>query len=412
MNLDRLASEPYRVFFPLGILASILGVALWPLFYGGVISTWPLEAHARLMVMGFGGCFVVGFLGTAGPRVVGSFPWTRFEVITHTTLVLVAITLLMLGQIPAADTITGFWLAGVLCSLIARMLIGRKDVPPPGFPVALLGIVGACIASFALAIHSVVRLSPFWFAFWRLMLFQGFLWLPILGVAPYLLPRFFGRSSPHSFDESQAIPKRWWRPFMISLFAGLLIVYSFEIEARGLLRPGMWLRAAVVGASIAFSVPGWIGWGGVNAVGRGLRWVVPCALAGWVAAGWFTPLRIGLLHGMFIGATGLIMIGVATRVTLGHGGRHDRLQSPLRWFHAVWVLLLLVAATRITPEFVPKIRVSHYIYAAAFWTITMVFWAWRLRLEFGKPKPIQLLQPTLGRSGFRLPNLDLRKRAS
>ncbi|GAA5481816.1 NnrS family protein [Haloferula sargassicola] len=411
MPLARLANEPHRVFFPLGILASILGVALWPLHFGGILAAWPLEAHARLMVVGFGGCFIVGFLGTAGPRLLGSFPWTTPEVVAHATTSGAIITLLMLGQVPAADTVTGFWLAGVLASLGVRFVFGRKDVPPPGFPIAVLGVVGACIGSFALAIHSVVHLSPLWHSFWRLMLFQGFLWLPILGVAPYLLPRFFGKSSPHSLDESRSIPRGWWRPFFISVIAGLLMIYSFEVEARGLLRPGMWLRAAVVGVSIAFSVPGWLGWGGVNAVGRGLRWVVPCALAGWIAAGWFVPLRIGLLHGMFIGATGLIMIGVATRVVLGHGGRHDRLQSPMKWFHAVWALLLLVAATRITPEFVPKIRISHYIYAASFWTITMLFWAWRLRLEFAKPKPIKLLQPSFGRSGWRLPNLDLRRGA-
>ena len=30
------AGEPFRVFFPLGVLASVVGVLLWPLFYWGV----------------------------------------------------------------------------------------------------------------------------------------------------------------------------------------------------------------------------------------------------------------------------------------------------------------------------------------------------------------------------------------
>ena len=62
-----LGAEPYRLFFLSGILFSIAGVLLWPLFYQGKLAFYPGVSHARVMIAGFGGAFVVGFLGTAGP---------------------------------------------------------------------------------------------------------------------------------------------------------------------------------------------------------------------------------------------------------------------------------------------------------------------------------------------------------
>ena len=77
MKLTSFAAEPFRLFFPLGILASFLGVLMWPAFFQGWIPFYPLEAHARMMVLGFGACFITGFLGTAGPRLLGSKPWNH-----------------------------------------------------------------------------------------------------------------------------------------------------------------------------------------------------------------------------------------------------------------------------------------------------------------------------------------------
>ena len=85
---------------------------------------------------------VVGFLGTAGPRLLGAEPWCRFEILWHAAMALAVMTALALNRIAPADLLLGFWLFGVLASLAFRVLVGRRDVPPPGFPVALLGVAG------------------------------------------------------------------------------------------------------------------------------------------------------------------------------------------------------------------------------------------------------------------------------
>ena len=68
ITLDDLGREPFRIFFPEGVFAGILGVALWPLYFTGVTGFYPGQAHARIMAYGLFGGFIFGFLGTAMPR--------------------------------------------------------------------------------------------------------------------------------------------------------------------------------------------------------------------------------------------------------------------------------------------------------------------------------------------------------
>jgi uncharacterized protein involved in response to NO len=68
-----------RLFFASGALWSLIGVWLWPLFYAQQLGFYPNLFHARLMIEAFGGAFVVGFLGTAGPRMAKAPKLTPLE---------------------------------------------------------------------------------------------------------------------------------------------------------------------------------------------------------------------------------------------------------------------------------------------------------------------------------------------
>lgn len=332
------------------------------------------------MVLGFAGCFITGFLGTAGPRLLGSKPWTLLELILHGALAITMMVFLVINRIPAADLTAGLWLLAVLGSLLTRFYL-RKDIPPPGLPLAVLGLAGTAIAGIILSFSPAISIQ----AFLRLLYFQGLLWLPILGAAPYLLPRFFGKNSLHDFPESSGIPDGWMRPFIESLIAGILLIVSFALEAWKPGPSGLILRASVVLIHLTRSVPGLVSFAKTNALGLAVRWVVPCAAGGWLLAAWFAHMRAGMLHLMFIGGAGLLMLCSATRIILGHNDRHDRLASPMKWFHLVWGAVLFTAATRLTADFIPKVRISHLSYAAALWVIMIVFWVWKLRRELRQP---------------------------
>ena len=75
-----LGHEPFRIFFPAGVLAGITGVALWPLYFGGVTQMYPGIGHARIMACGLFGAFILGFLGAAMPRMLSTKPLRPTEV--------------------------------------------------------------------------------------------------------------------------------------------------------------------------------------------------------------------------------------------------------------------------------------------------------------------------------------------
>src|SRR6476619_5471982 len=68
------ASDAYRVFFPLGMLCGLAGVAIWPLYAFGVTTTYSGRSHAFVQIFGFLYAFVAGFLLTAVPRFTGTQP--------------------------------------------------------------------------------------------------------------------------------------------------------------------------------------------------------------------------------------------------------------------------------------------------------------------------------------------------
>src|SRR5215467_7007401 len=72
-------AEPFRIFFPLGLLLGVVGVALWPLFVWHVVTFYPAQAHVRLMIEGLMASFIIGFLGTAGPRLLDASPFAAAE---------------------------------------------------------------------------------------------------------------------------------------------------------------------------------------------------------------------------------------------------------------------------------------------------------------------------------------------
>jgi len=113
----------------------------------------------------------------------------------------------------------------------------RKDTPPPGF--VLVGLAFLCVL--AGAILGVVQPwmdegGAYWITLQRRLSYQAFVLLPILGIGPFLLPRFFGLPSQHDFPEGLARSALWKRKAALAAATGVLIVSSFFIELQGWVR--------------------------------------------------------------------------------------------------------------------------------------------------------------------------------
>src|SRR5215510_5213905 len=71
-SIRKICEEPFRIFFPACIALGFLGVSLWLFYFAGVGIAYPSLSHARLMIEGFMGSLIFGFLGTAGPRITSA----------------------------------------------------------------------------------------------------------------------------------------------------------------------------------------------------------------------------------------------------------------------------------------------------------------------------------------------------
>src|SRR6266571_166000 len=74
MELHGKPADPYRIFFPLGIVLGAMGVSIWPVYYFGLTEGYSGRAHAFVQTDGFLYSFIVGFLLTAVPRFTGTEP--------------------------------------------------------------------------------------------------------------------------------------------------------------------------------------------------------------------------------------------------------------------------------------------------------------------------------------------------
>lgn len=378
VSLEEVAGEPFRLFFPAAVLAGLMGVLLWPLHFLGVVPFYPGLSHARLMGWGFFGGFVFGFLGTAMPRML-SVPRLRVE---ETTLLFILHTAMeisfLTGHLAVGDILSLALLATFLVVMARRFRV-RRDNPPPAF--ILVAMAMACAAGGAIISllgQFQVDLPLFWVNLQRLLSYQGFVLLPILGVGGFILPRFFGMPSQQDFPESLRPPPGWTRKAFTALGAGVIIVGSFVLEAAGWHRTGHAIRAGAALAFLFLEMPLQHAFQRRNALATSLLVALAGSILGLVAVALFPSGRVALLHLTLAGGFAALTFAVATRVVFGHSGNQPLLRAPNRWMYGVLGLMLLGTATRISGDFWPNILPTHYSYGAILWGAGAAWWAWRV----------------------------------
>lgn len=376
ITLRDLATEPFRIFFPAAIIVGVIGVSLWPLYAMHIDKFYPGQCHARLMAYGFFGGFMIGFLGTALPRMLSTAPFHYLEVWFLWCVYWAMNAAYVFARINLGDGLLLALLLGFVACAIARFL-KREDTPPPGFILVLLGL--ACAAAGAiLAIVQSRSDDPQWPLLQHLLGYQGFVLFPILGIGPFLLPRFFGLDGSQNFPESKSLPPGWLGKAGIALTVGGLILFSFFLEAAGKTRLGPALRFFATLAYILVEVPVFRAPKVKNAFSFVLRFAFILLLAGFAFITMWPGFRVGLLHLTLVGGFALITLSVATRVIYGHSGNLALVKGPNRWLLVVGGLIWFAMLTRISGDFWPKITMSHYAYGAVIWLIGVTLWAWKV----------------------------------
>jgi uncharacterized protein involved in response to NO len=367
--------EPFRIFFPLGVLIGISGVSLWPLFFSGLHKFYPGIMHARMMIEGFMGSFVVGFLATAAPRLTGTPHFSPAELRTLLVLLIGAVGTHIAERFIWADGIFLVLLV-FFASRMAWRFTQRTEAPPPGFVLVAFGFLNAIAGTVLLIIGAYGQGHPYSAFLGSLLLYQGFVLYLVLGIGAFLLPRILKISMPE-LDERRELTAVWKRRAFFAASVGVALLVSFLVEVFYLApKAAGAIRFLAAGAYLVTEIPAYRG----GAKSKGPGWSLRLALV-LILLGLFFPVlwpwqRVAGLHLIFIGGFTLITFTVATRVVLGHGGHSELLSQSMPFLWGAAFLLALAAVFRVVGDFQPTARGSLLSLASYLWMVAAVVWSW------------------------------------
>jgi uncharacterized protein involved in response to NO len=368
------AADPYRIFFPLGIILGIFGVSIWPLYYYGLTPGYSGRAHAFVQTDGFLYAFIAGFLLTAIPRFTGTeAPSRRLQ------YVLAGIVICCAAAFEFQFFVAGQTLFAVehffLLVLLLRRFLGRRQDPPETFPLVGIGLLSGTLAALINAGVAWNVIGPAWDPLGKRLLTEGMVLLLVLGIGGFLGPRLLGFAQLPQFTnirlantEPAGKKALLYKVAGLSILLSLISEYGFGITAMA------FVRAALVSIVILSTVQPWR----LPSLRTTLAWCVWCAhwfviLAVWVVA--FIPrYRIDFLHILFIGGFTLLILAIGTRVTLSHGGHglsKERRSWPLRIGIGTGLIAMLA---RLGAPFAGLTYFAHLAWAAILWIIGMLFW--------------------------------------
>ncbi|MGI9114967.1 MAG: NnrS family protein [Chthoniobacterales bacterium] len=352
--------EPFRVFFPLGAVLGTIGVSLWPLWYLGWLTTYPSITHARLMIEGFMASYIVGFLGTAGPRITSSFPLAMPEVCALLTLDALAAGLHAGDAHRAGD----FVFVALLLSFVfvlGRRFRRRSDNPPSTFILVALGLASGIAGATLTASHEAALYSRA-YQFGNALLNHCFVLLPVLGVAPFFIRRLLDASEPS---------RRKLLPTALIAAIGLFVIASYALEPLNAPPAFGLTRALVVTIYFASAIP----WRGRTFLADWFRVALAGIVLGLAAIAIFPDMQIGAMHIVFITGFNLLVFTVATRVVLGHSGQSHLFERRLPFFSATATLLILAMISRVAADLAPAARAVHLVGAAGCWLLAAALWS-------------------------------------
>ena len=376
-------SDPYRIFFPLGIILGIAGVSIWPLYHWGVTSGYSGRSHAFVQTDCFLYAFIVGFLWTAIPKFTGTTAPSRVIQFFLASLLVAQLIVFELQYFALGHLL--FILAhATFISIVVRCFIERQHPPPETFVFVGLGLFAGMAGALINAGIALEVLAPALDLLGKRLLTEGMVLLLVLGVGGFLGPRLLGFAQLPNFQNLEKLSGKVKPPRVVTLrreiyaTAGFLLVVSVIAE-YGLKLPNLaWLRASIGTLVILMNIRPWR----TPVTRTTLAWCVWTAHWLLITALWLVvaapKYRIDFLHVMFIGGFTLLILAVGTRVVLSHGG-HALTEEYRSWPIRIGVVTCIIAMlARIGAPFSPESYFGHLAWAAELWIVGMGIWGFYL----------------------------------
>lgn len=398
---QRFTAAPHRIMFLAGTIQALLTLTWWLADLSGRYAGWylppqwplpPNWIHAFLMIYGFFPFFVFGFLMTAMPSWMGRERVPRelyvpawllmvpgmvlfyIALFAGKALMLVAIAVHAAGWAIATYALARLIWTGPMQDLRHALVVVVS------LAVGWLGIVayGIGISGEADYLVEVSKVAGVWF----------FLVPVLLAVSHRMIPFFTSRAIP-----GVQVYRPYWALWvllgctaghgMLELLDARRLMWMFELPAaavalyltvRWQFHRSFQVRLVAV-LHLAFV---WVAIGFVLFAARSL---VEFATGGEVKI-----LGLAPLHALTVGYFSAMVIGMASRVTLGHSGR-ELLADNLTWYS--FLGLWGAAALRVLAEF-PGVSPAAFTYmtilSAFVWVACISVWALYYAPIFWRPR--------------------------
>jgi uncharacterized protein involved in response to NO len=378
MELHGTKTDPYRIFFPLGIILGAFGVSIWPLYYYGVTEGYSGRAHAFVQSDGFLYAFIIGFLLTAVPRFTSTDPPSRYVQFALAVIVTISAIAFEFQFFTAGQS--GFVIAHfTLIVLLVPRFLHRQQDPPETFSLVGIGLMSGALGALINAAIAWNVVQPSWDLLGKRLLTEGMVLMLVLGVGGFLGPRLLGFAQlPQFLKGAPSVLPHQAKRILGYKIAGLTILLSLISEYGFGFATMAFLRAAVVTVVVLSTVQPWR----LPSIRTTLSWCVWLShwfviLAVWLVAA-APRYRVDFLHVLFIGGFTLLIFAVGTRVTLSHGG-HGLTREQKSWPLRIGLATGLVAMlARTGAPFAGFTYFAHLAWAAWFWLGGILFWGFYL----------------------------------
>ncbi|HXN06393.1 MAG TPA: NnrS family protein [Nitrospiria bacterium] len=384
------SSAPHRMMFFGGVIQGVAALAWWMADllgrFGGYYKpiSWSLPGapvHAFLMIYGFFPFFIFGFLFTTFPRWMNGKLVSRQSYIPTFLLMFSGVLIFYLGLLTARPlTIIGAmlfssgWGIGIFTLLY---LLFTTNHPDKRHPVIVSAVV---LAGW---------LGTITFLLWLITENVFFLTLSIVGgIWFFLLPTFLSVSHQMiPFFTSVVVEKfQFVRRFRV-LNAMMACFLAHGLLELARLRSFLWIPDFIL---FLFALRLSWQWGPLQSFKNRLLAMLHISFSWLVIALFLYFLQsfflfisdnqtflfsLAPLHALVIGYFSGMVLGMATRVTLGHSGR------PLGADTVTWVLFLAfqtVAGSRILADILTNAGINGtfwYLIAGGIWLATFTPWA-------------------------------------
>ena len=356
--------EPYRLFFPIGVFFLLWGALIWlPLLWGG--GDYPVLAHRYLMLNGFEGSFICGFLMTAVPKFSKTATAKKVEIILF-----LVITFLGLISAYAKNELLVYLFSSlqpmILLVFLFTRISNRQENPPYSFVFIFVGLflwLFSGVASILFDAEAFKRLH-----------YEGAIAAIILGVGSRLIPGILGHVEIVSRQREmyeKVLPILKTVPVHFFLLVISFVVSYFFPEFFGNI-----LRALVV------IIIGFFYWRLWKAPAEKTTFTWCIWSSGWMIltsfvlkAIWIEGI-IHISHAFFISGVVLLSLLIATRVLQSHGPKDKNLEQS-KILYVVTILLIFAAATRVSAILMPALYLSHLAYSSIILSLAVLIWSFK-----------------------------------